>query len=190
MNRKISLLNPWFAYAFLTVFLAILGFAFTKQQFSASTLGHAVSQRDKFYGVLLALTTVLICTRLIILYLLPKRDWQAWARLHRGKYSHPANLQIQPYGMILDMLEGTDSETSQPFVIMRAIQVFRQFGTRSSLASRHFVLLGRPGPGFSSTSKDGRDLQIIASKRYFIKCPSYEELVTSSRGPGSPSSVR
>lgn len=170
-------MNPRYPYTFLVFLIAFCGIVFTRQQLTAADLGHAVEPKDQLYGALIALATILFSASIIVIYVLPMRKWQIWASHHNGHYTHPSNLQIQPYGMVLDMLEGADETTGRPFVLMRAIQVFRNFPTtRSGLASRHFVILAEPNSSFSSNSQNADDLQILSAKQYYMRVPSHVEM--------------
>jgi hypothetical protein len=182
LNRKISLTNPRSSYFVLALIVALFGIIFTYLQLTPANLGHSIGAKDQLYATLTALATILFCGRIIILYLLPKRDWRVWANQHVGHYSHPFDLQIQPYGMVLDMLEGTDEISGKPFAIMRAVQTISNWPTtgRLSFAVRRFAILAEPGRAFSSTSKNGDDLKILAAKHYYMHVPTHQEMIELS----------
>lgn len=179
MNRKISLMNPRYPYAFLFILIALCGFVLTKQQLTPGDLGHSVQMKDYTYALLLGLGTLLACGWISHLYLLPQKEWRRWAIEHKGSYSHPANLQLQPYGMVLDMLQGIDPKTGSSFVMARTIQVFRNYPASSrGLASRRFLILAEPNGSFSKDSRDGTDLIILASEQYHWNLPTLEHMVS------------
>jgi hypothetical protein len=182
LKRKISLTNPRSSYFVLALIVALFGIIFTYLQLTPANLGHSVDAKDQLYATLTALATILFCGRIIFLYLLPKRDWQVWASHHSGHYSHPFDLQLQPYGMVLDMLEGTDEISGKPFALMRSVQTISNWPTTSrlSFAVRRYVILAEPGHAFSSHSKNGDDLKILAAKHYYMHVPTHEEMARLS----------
>lgn len=181
MNRKIniSLMNPWWPYAFLTITIGFVGIFSSVQQFSYIDFHHLMRGSNLFNGILLAVGTLLFCTRLTVLYLIPRREWKEWAHQHNGQYYYPANLQVQPYGMVLDVLQGIDDKSGNKFILMRAIQTFRNLGSNTGLTSRHFVILAKPGESFNNQSKDGFDLTILKAKQYRLWAPTFSEMFNS-----------
>jgi uncharacterized protein (DUF2252 family) len=89
-------------------------------------------------------------------------------------------MQVQPYGMILDILEGLDPQSGKPYVLMRAIQVIRRNNGSNGLATRRYVILAEPSDGFSTASSNGDDLKIVSTKQYYIHVPSYEDMVAQA----------
>lgn len=175
MHKKvtISLMNPRAPYTFLTVTIGFIGIGISYYQFKDLNFHYALSNKILVNVVLPLLATVLFCYRLIVLYLLSNRDWQTWATSHDGHYSHPANLQVQPYGMVLDMLQGINDQQGEAFVIMRAIQTYY---VGKSLKSRRFVILARPNDEFNDRAIDSTHLTILAAKQYYYRLPTISEM--------------
>ena len=165
-------MNPRAPYTFLLVVIGSTGMYLAWQQISQY-------QQPQTYDVLSAaglfIATSLFCFRLLFLYLLPHSAWKQWSFQHNGHYYHPPDMFIQPYGNVLDILQGIDDRTGQPFVIMRVIQTFRN-GTSNGLAGRRWVVLAEPNSSFKSSDKAGQELSIITAKHYYIHPPTYDEM--------------